>query len=250
MNLQTDYLSIPARNLVPLLRNLPCADTSAEWARQQLLRWDFQLEKKSVAATLYDAWERELRSQLEKILLPEKARTLVTIQTYRILEFLMLPDGKFGANPVQDRNTFLTKALGAAVHNLETRLAGQTRSQWQYGQEQYKHVLIRHPLSSAAAPELRKKLDHGPLPRGGSAQTVGATSGTYNQTHGASFRLVVDTGNWDYCLATNTPGQSGNPDHPHYRNLFEMWANDQYFPLFYSKGKIESVQYGRLRLMP
>ena len=250
MNLQTDYLSIPARNLVPLLRNLPCADTSAEWARQQLLQWDFQLEKNSIAATLYDAWERELRSQLEKILLPEKARTLVTIQTYRILEFLMLPDGKFGPNPVQDRNALLTKALSAAMRNLETRLAGQTRSQWQYGQEKYKHVLIRHPLSSAAAPELRKKLDHGPLPRGGSAQTVGATSGTYNQTHGASFRLVVDTGNWDHCLATNTPGQSGNPDHPHYRNLFEMWANDQYFPLFYSKGKIESVQFNKLKLMP
>lgn len=250
MNLQTDYLSIPARNLVPLLRNLPCADTSAEWARQQLLQWDFQLEKNSIAATLYDAWERELRSQLEKILLPEKARTLVTIQTYRILEFLMLPDGKFGPNPVQDRNALLTKALSAAMRNLETRLAGQTRSQWQYGQEKYKHVLIRHPLSSAAAPELRKKLDHGPLPRGGSAQTVGATSGTYNQTHGASFRLMVDTGNWDHCLATNTPGQSGNPDHPHYRNLFEMWANDQYFPLFYSKGKIESVQFNKLKLMP
>lgn len=250
MNLQTDYLSIPARNLVPLLRNLPCVDTSAEWARQQLLHWDFQLEKNSIAATLYDAWERELRSQLEKMLLPEKARTLVTIQTYRILEFLMLPDGKFGPNPVQDRNALLTKALGVAVRNLETRLVGMPRSQWQYGQEKYKHVVIRHPLSSSASPELRKKLDHGPLPRGGSAQTVGATSGTYNQTHGASFRLVVDTGNWDYCLATNTPGQSGNPDHPHYRNLFEMWANDQYFPLFYSKGKIESVQFNKLKLVP
>jgi penicillin amidase len=151
---------------------------------------------------------------------------------------------------VQDRNALLTKALGVAMRNLETRLVGMPRSQWQYGQEKYKHVVIRHPLSSSASPDLRKKLDHGPLPRGGSAQTVGATSGTYNQTHGASFRLVVDTGNWDYCLATNTPGQSGNPDHPHYRNLFEMWANDQYFPLFYSKGKIESVQFARLKLMP
>jgi penicillin amidase len=39
----------------------------------------------------------------------------------------------------------------------------------------------------------------------------------------------------------NTPGQSGNPDSPYYRNLFETWANDQYFPAYYSKEKIKSV---------
>jgi penicillin amidase len=111
-------------------------------------------------------------------------------------------------------------------------------------------VLIRHPLSNAVNPELRQKLDHGPLPRGGSGMTVGATGGTYNQISGASFRFMVDTGNWDYCLATNTPGQSGNPEHPHYRNLFEMWANDQYFPLFYSRKKIESVKYATMALKP
>jgi len=249
IQLQTDYLSIPARNLVPLLRNLPCTDTSAEWARKQLLNWDFQLDKNSIAATLYDAWERELRNQMNLMVLPERARSLVTIQTYRLVEFLLLPDGQFGDNPTQERNTLLTKALSTALRNLETRLAGVPRSQWQYGQEKYKHVLIRHPLSSATNPELRKKLDHGPLPRGGGSQTVCNTSGTYNQTHGASFRLVVDTGNWDHCLATNSPGQSGNPDHPHYRNLFEMWVNDQYFPLFFSRGKIESVQYGKLNLL-
>ena len=248
--LQTDYLSIPARNLVPLLRNLVSADTSAEWARRMLLQWDFQLEKNAVAATLYDAWERQLRSQFEQMLLPTNVRTLVNIQTYRLVEFLLLPDGKFGTDPTRGRNDFVLQALSTAMQNLTTRFQGTPRSQWVYGQEKYKHVLLRHPLSSAVNPELRKKLDHGPLPRGGNAQTVGATAAGYNQTHGATFRLVVDTGNWDHCLATNSPGQSGNPDHPHYRNLFEMWANDQYFPLFYSKGKIESVKYGQLNLVP
>jgi len=215
-----------------------------------LLQWDFQLEKNAVAATLYDAWERQLRSQFEQMLLPTNVRTLVNIQTYRLVEFLLLPDGKFGTDPTRGRNDFVLQALSTAMQNLTTRFQGTPRSQWVYGQEKYKHVLLRHPLSSAVNPELRKKLDHGPLPRGGNAQTVGATAAGYNQTHGATFRLVVDTGNWDHCLATNSPGQSGNPDHPHYRNLFEMWANDQYFPLFYSKGKIESVKYGQLNLVP
>jgi penicillin G amidase len=250
MALQTDYLSIPARNLVPLLRNLVSTDTSAEWARKALLQWDYQLEKNSIAATLYDAWERQMKAQFEQMLMPEKARSLITLQPYRMVEFLLLPDGKFGANPTLERNNFMLKALSAAMRSLETRFLGMPRSQWQYGQALYKHVLIRHPLSNAVNPELRQKLDHGPLPRGGSGMTVGATGGTYNQLSGASFRFMVDTGNWDYCLGTNTPGQSGNPEHPHYRNLFEMWANDQYFPLFYSRKKIESVKYATMSLKP
>jgi penicillin amidase len=48
----------------------------------------------------------------------------------------------------------------------------------------------------------------------------------------------------------NTPGQVGDPDHPLYANLFELWANDQVFPAFYSRGKIESVLFERLELRP
>jgi len=96
-------------------------------------------------------------------------------------------------------------------------------------------------LSNAVKADLRKQLNVGPLPRGGSSYTVNNTSSNDNQSHGATFRIIVDTENWDHCLGTNAPGQNGNPEHPHYRNLFEIWANDQFFPLFFSKGKIEGV---------
>ena len=39
----------------------------------------------------------------------------------------------------------------------------------------------------------------------------------------------------------NSPGQSGNPDSPFYKDLFEQWANDKFFPVYYSREKIESV---------
>lgn len=251
MSLQTDYLSIPARNLVPLLQNLVNADTSAEWARKQLLNWDFKLEKTSITATLFDAWERQLRVQFEQLLVPEKARGLITIPTHRIVEYLLLPDGKFGAtDPVRARNDFMIQALSTAMRNLEIKFKGMPRSRWQYGQELYKHVALRHSLSNAVASEIRKQLDHGPLPRGGSGNTPCSTGSAFNQISGASFRFIADTENWDHCVGINTPGQSGNPAHPHYRNLFELWANDQYFPLFFSRKKIESVQYGKLNLAP
>ncbi len=62
--------------------------------------------------------------------------------------------------------------------------------------------------------------------------------------------MIVNTGDWDGALATNGPGQSGDPESPFYRNLFEPWAKDQYFPVFYSRSKIDSVAVSKTSLEP
>ena len=48
----------------------------------------------------------------------------------------------------------------------------------------------------------------------------------------------------------NTPGQSGNPDDPHYRDLFQLWARGKYFTLAYSRPKVESVTESVTRIEP
>jgi penicillin amidase len=50
---------------------------------------------------------------------------------------------------------------------------------------------------------------------------------------------VVDVGNWERAIGINTPGQSGNPDSPFYRNLFSTWAEDGFFTVPY---QYENVQ--------
>jgi penicillin amidase len=121
---------------------------------------------------------------------------------------------------------------------------------WRYGQEKLKHVLIRHPLSPAVSEEIRRKIDVGPAPRGGYDSTLNNTGSGDNQTSGATFRVVMDLADWDNSVATSSPGQSGDPDSPHYRDLFQLWAKHQYFPLFYSREKIESVTETRTVLEP
>ena len=58
---------------------------------------------------------------------------------------------------------------------------------WMYGQSAYHHVLIKHPLSNAVDDATRKKLDLGPLPRGGNSTTPGATGNSDNQTQWCIF---------------------------------------------------------------
>lgn len=245
--LQTDYLSLPARQLVPLLKGLPQPNLMVEEARKQLLKWDGRLEPESVAASIYNAWEAQLRKALEQQLIPKQASSWLSFQMKQVVDLLVLPDGRLGADAIAARDALLIQALSAAVAELEKSL-GKDMQSWQY--HRVKYALIRHPLSNALRVEQRKLFDVGPLPRGGNSSTVNNTGAGPNQGHGATFRLIVDTGNWDAALAINAPGQSGDIRHPHYRNLFPLWANDRYFPLFYSREKIESVLFQTFVLRP
>jgi penicillin amidase len=51
--------------------------------------------------------------------------------------------------------------------------------------------------------------------------------------------MVVDVGAWDNSRFINTPGQSGDPGDPHYRDLFPLWAKGEYAPLLFSREAIE-----------
>lgn len=246
---QTDYVSIPARQLIQLLRPISFEKPSLKDAKERLQNWNYQLSPESIAAGIYNQWEREITEEVHGMMIPKEAEGLVRIQMKRILDWLSLPDGKFGPDPMAGRDQLLAKTFEQAITSLNKKL-GADPGQWTYGQAGYKHITLKHPMSNAVKPDIRAKLEVGPAPRGGNSHTVNNTSSNDNQSHGASFRIIVDTGDWDACLASNTPGQSGDPDHPHYRNLFQLWAKDRFFPLFYSRKKVESVKEYVLELAP
>ena len=64
------------------------------------------------------------------------------------------------------------------------------------------------------------------------------------------FQLLSVTGDWDRAVGMNTPGQSGDIRDPHYRDLFEDWANDRFFPVVYSRGRVEAATDRVYQLRP
>ena len=251
MQFQHDELSIPARSLVPLLRPLRSERSSPALrsAIAMLTDWDFVLGQESVTAGIYVGWERRLQSNLRDIFVPAEARDYIrSVSMTTIVDWLMAPDGRFGTDPIGGRDALLLRSLEEALEDLTARF-GTDRDAWQYGQTNYKHALIPHPLGPAVSDDLRRTLDVGPLPRGGNSYTLNNSGGANNQTTGASFRIVADTSNWDNSVGTNNPGQSGDPNSPHYNDLFELWARGKYFPVLYSRDRIESVEERRDRLV-
>lgn len=247
--LQHDEASLPARELVPLLRRVAPRDSLAGRARAMLLGWDRVLGAESVPAAIYVAWERRIQRNLRDRLVPEEARPFLPgVALERAVELMTRPDTRLGTEPARVRDFILLRSLDEAVAELREKL-GPDMAAWRYGQPAMHHVLLRHPLSAAVDSAARAGLELGPLPRGGSAQTVNATAPDA-QTHGASFRLVADPADWDASLGTNTPGQSGDPRDPHFGDLFAPWARGEYFPVLYSRQRVQAAAERTTVLLP
>ena len=150
------------------------------------------------------------------------------------------PDAGFGASPVRARDSLLVAALREARDTIVARL-GSDPSRWRWGAV---HVArFRHPLAAA--------FDLDSVSRDGDPWTVFSTSGPdFRQTHGASYREVIDLADWDNSTATSVPGQSGQPESPHYGDLLAYWAEERYFPLAFSRAVVDRETAHVLMLVP
>jgi penicillin amidase len=112
-------------------------------------------------------------------------------------------------------------------------------------------VLFEHPLAGLG-PAYAKAFNVGPIPSGSGpyAPDQARSDERFRRQHGATYRHVFDLADWDKGLATSAPGQSGQPGSPHYADLVPLWAEGEYFPLAFSRKKVEEVTRHRLLLRP
>jgi penicillin amidase len=246
--LQHDETSIIARELVPALKDLKIEDAATREAAEMLLRWDFSMAKDSVAATIFEVWLEKLRANIFKPVVPAEAWSLLggRISIERLISTVKNPDAKiFGANAKFKIAAAMVKSLDEALIDLRKRVGADLKS-WRWGAV---HIAeFKHQLSNTST---REVFDLQGVGRGGDANTVNATGGAeFRQTAGASYRQILDLSNWDNSVAINVPGQSGQPGSKHYGDLLPLWAEGKYFPLLFSREKIEQHSHERLRLVP
>ena len=135
----------------------------------------------------------------------------------------------------------LEQSLEEALKELVSKL-GPDRSQWRWGR--LHQIDFRHPLG---VPSFRR----GPVERPGDGNTVNATGGTgFQQNSGASYRQILDLSDWDRSVMTNVPGESGDPESPHYSDLLESWAAGKYHPMPFSRKAVDAATVERITLLP
>ena len=153
-------------------------------------------------------------------------------------------------DPVKARDAALLESLGAAVKEVQDRL-GPDPATWSWGR--LHKAEFQHALTPLADAQTKPQLTVGPLALAGASNVPHAATyrkSDYRLTAGASFRMVLDVGNWDASRAINTPGQSGDPMSGHYRDLAPLWATGHYVPLLYSRPAVEAAAGEAIRFVP
>jgi penicillin amidase len=247
--LQTDVLSVTARRVCALLAG--AAQPGAAAARSCLSAWDHRLLADSGPAALFEIWwSQHLLPALPKLLGPEGLASRLGVPDTELGVDLLerAEEPGFGDDKAAGRDRLLIETLEAAWDDARGRL-GEDSGAWRWGA--LHQAYFRHPLSGVVGTELAAKLDAGPAPRGGSNLTInnnGYRGSDFHVVSGVSWRMVVDVGNWDASWTINAPGQSGDPASPHYRDLFESWARDEYVPMLFTRAAVEAATELRIRL--
>ena len=209
--LQNDITSLAAREATAMLPDA-------------FKNWDGVISADSHTATLYERWMRYLRSDYIRDNFPEGAQSIV-------------------------EHALSTPSLLRAVsHDLAQRAFEEASKEPPAKWGTLHLVRFRHPLDKRMS-----STDLGPVERPGDNDTVDVTamrSPSFEQAHGASFREIIDLGDWDRSLAINVPGESGIPGNAHYSDLLPLWSRGEYFPLLFSRRAIEAATTERLEIHP
>ena len=186
----------------------------------------------------------------EAVLSPEFAAALSTTDMNVMLAGLEAPERRFGENAVTKRNQLLLSTLKSAWEEME-KLQGPEPAFWQWGKFHFN--LNEHPFAPIVDDAMRARINVGPIAKNGSEFTPSQSLTRvtdFRQMNGPSVRMVLDVGNWDNSRAVNHPGQSGDPESRHYRDLAPLWSEGRYFPLLYSRAAVERATERVVRLLP
>jgi penicillin G amidase len=219
-HMQYDLLCLPAKRFQAIVRKSH-PEHHAELVNE-FLKWDARLTADSRPGLLYELWT----SALIAATYPHDWRGGVSLEV--VLKLL------------EDRPNprALSEALDHAVAAIERGLPHREDWKWSAAHS----LIMRHPLDSAQFNLPR-------IPRPGDSNTVNAAGGTSGDS-GASYRQILDVGDWDRSVVTNTPGESGDPQSKHYRDLLEDWLTGRYHPLPFSRKAVEAAAEERIILEP
>jgi penicillin amidase len=171
------------------------------------------------ARAMMAAWDATLRK--------ESAEAAIYITWRGVVD----PKGIDFYRPLEERRPFAEAGLVKAIATL-TEGQGANWAAWRYGRMHSRD--FPHPFVA--------EFDLPVVERGGGNGAVGAD--------GASYREIMDAANWDRSVVTNVPGQSGQPESPYYGNLLPLWDKGEYFPMVFSRARVDQEAAHKLTLKP
>jgi penicillin G amidase len=235
-----------ATRLPELLDGVSPSTDPGKKCAELLTAWDYTWETDSVGATVWAVFQRELlREALSDEIGPQALEVY-----FRVSGSSRSLIGN-GIEPfLADRAQAVDGALEATCTSLSAS-AGPDPSDWTWG--------AHHPLRLEHVFASGRKLLSGwnmpEAPYGGSGSTIAAAGYGWRvedtEVGGmASMRMVMPLDSPSHATVIHPGGQSGQPGHPHYKDLFQPYVDGQNVPLWFDPKAIEKEATRHLRLEP
>ncbi len=266
--IQNDVRSLPGLQLARLVAQLRPPEAPLARAAYDLLRsWDGELHADSAAGAVYDILRyhlmRSAYAELGELFGAQAALgTFGTTPGSLYLDravpglldrmgaapSLVAPDPWLGGG--RSWAAILYEALERSVEELRERL-GSDPERWSYGR--LHSLMLRHPLGNV--PALAPLFNRGPWPTGGDLDTVNQHFLPRNPVAGprynaASYRQILDPGDWNSARIILPAGQSGHPASSHYADMAAPWRAGAYLPLLWTPAAVARYTVATLSLEP
>lgn len=251
--IQADVLSIPGKEFVGYLANLPNSDGKIAPALARLRDWDGRLTADSVPGAIYKATyvklvENMFKERLGQDLYERYANGNMTLLA--VLTLLKDPSNSWWG--AAGRDVLLQKSVGQAVDFLSGKL-GSNEADWKWG-KLHTMSFTQTPIGKGVPGPLQPLINLKTVENGGDGTTVAAASfdllNPFAQTTGVSFRGLMNLADWDASLIVNSGGQSGQPFNKHYGDNLDDWLNGRYHPFLFSPAAVEREKEATLTLRP
>ena len=142
----------------------------------------------------------------------------------------------------------MKKSLKDAVDWLRKEV-GKKVSDWEWGK--LHRAVFNHALS--VKKPLDKVFNVGPVPLGGDTDTPWQTGNAEGSVpnvamNSASYRQLIDLGDWSKSMAVMPPGQSGHIASTHHHDQLPLWLNAKLRPMLWTDEQVKTYAEATLVL--
>ena len=257
---QRDVVNPMARRVAPVLAAALSSDPSTQALGEILEAWDHQDRRDDAAPLVFQEVYRQLGLLIYSDELgAETAKALFDNLYYwqeRLQAFVVeggpAAESWFddaGTEPVETLEQQIVRAGRLALERLES-IEGSDPTKWNWGRRHY--LKLVHPLRRDGS--LSDFLGTGPLPKGGSPETLYRGGYKFNEPYATSFaaslRFAVDFSDNDKVQAVHPGGVAGRIFHPHYKDQVDAFMDGSPRFWWFSETSIEAAAEHRLVLQP
>lgn len=256
-----DSFDSNAEIFVPLLLGMDFkfAKETEAIAFDTLQNWDYQDRIDSTAAAVFNAFWRAFVQNTFNDEMPEERYFPDGGSRWNEIMRQMVKnpndpfwDDKSTLDVTETMPDIITKSFSDGIVELEG-IFGKDVKQWKWG-EMHAATFRNSTLGESGVSLIEDLLNRGPFPTGGGDSIVNTTGWSvrdgYETNWLPSMRMVVDFNDLNASLTVHTTGQSGHAYHQHYDDMAPLWANVEYYPMWWEQESIINDAEGYLKLVP